>query len=67
MRIDPSGHVSEACVSEDGTRDGVLRACLVAAARELAFPAPTGGSVDVALPLVIEPGATHRQVALCER
>jgi hypothetical protein len=66
MRIDPRGRVSEACVSEDETNDGVLRACLVAAARELGFPAPSGGSVDVALPLRIEPGLTHRQVARCE-
>ncbi len=66
MRIDPRGRVSEACVSEDETNDGVLRACLVAAARELGFPAPSGGAVDVALPLRIEPGLTHRQVALCE-
>jgi hypothetical protein len=65
MRIDPTGRVGAACVSEDSTDDGVLRACLVAAARELAFEAPTGGSVDVALPLRLEPGLAHRQTPLC--
>ena len=65
MRIDTSGRVSEACVSEDETDDGVLRACLVAAARELGFTAPSGGPVDVALPIRIEPGLAHRQVGLC--
>jgi hypothetical protein len=65
MRIDPTGRVSEACVSEDETNDGVLRACLVAAARELGFAAPSGGPVDVALPIRIEPGLAHRQQAIC--
>ncbi len=65
MRVDATGRVSEACVTEDGTNDGILRACLVAGARELVFPAPTGGALDVALPFVIAPGVTHRQVALC--
>lgn len=65
MRIGPSGRVTAACVSEDATGDGVLRACLVGAARELVFEAPSGGSVDVALPLRLEPGPAHRQAALC--
>ena len=66
MRIGASGEVSEACISEDATGDGVLRACLVHAARALAFAAPTSGSVDVALPLVLAPGLAHRQRAICE-
>jgi hypothetical protein len=66
MRIDTSGRVIEACVSEDETDDGVLRACLAGAARELLFDAPSGGSVDVALPMRIEPGLAHRQRALCD-
>lgn len=66
MRIDARGRVIEACVTDDDTNDGALRACLVAAARELAFPAPTGGALDVALPFSIAPGPTHRQLALCE-
>ena len=65
MRVDAAGRVSEACVTEDGTNDAILRACLVAAALELVFPAPTGGALDVALPFVLEPGITHRQVAVC--
>ncbi len=65
MRIDPSGRVTDACVTEDGTDDGVLRACLVRAARELTIGPPRGGSIDVALPIRIEPGVSHRQVALC--
>jgi hypothetical protein len=37
----------------------------VAAARELGFAAPSGGPVDVALPIRIEPGLAHRQQAIC--
>lgn len=66
MRIATSGAVSEACISEDATDDGVLRACLVRAARALVFTAPTEGSVDVALPLVLAPGVAHRQRPICE-
>lgn len=65
MRIGPDGRVVEACVTEDETDDGVLRACLVAGARELVIGPPRGGSIDVALPIRIEPGVAHRQVALC--
>ena len=66
MRIGASGEVGEACISEDPTNDGVLRACLARAARALAFTPPTGGTVDVDLPLVRAPGVAHRQRALCE-
>ena len=66
MRIGTSGEVREACISEDATDDGVLRACLIRAARALAFAAPTEGSVDVALPLMLAPGQAHQQRAICE-
>jgi len=49
-------------VTEDETNDGVLRACLVAAARELGFGAPSGWPVDVALPIRIEPGQLEQIV-----
>ena len=31
-----------------------------------AFAAPTEGSVDIALPLILTPGLLHRQRAICE-
>ncbi|GAB4202624.1 MAG: hypothetical protein OHK0013_16060 [Sandaracinaceae bacterium] len=65
LRIGPGGRVDDACVSEDTTGDGALRACLVRAARALVLEAPVGGSVDVALPLRLEPGIAHRQRPLC--
>ena len=49
---------------EDATGDSALRACIVRAARELAFE-PPGGAVDFALPLLLEPGRAQRQVAVC--
>ncbi len=66
FRVDADGRVREACVVEDETDDGVLRACLLRAARELSFPAPVGGSLDVALPLSIRPADAFQQRALCD-
>lgn len=68
FRIGEDGHVSEACVTEDATGDGTLRACLVDALRAIAFPRPRGGAVDVELPLRLElaDDAAHHQRPLCE-
>ncbi len=67
FRIAADGHVREACVIEDGTGDATLRACLVAALETMSFPAPTGGAVDVELPLRLDltEDAAHHQRALC--
>lgn len=64
-RIDASGRVTDACISEDSTDDGYLRACVVEAARSLVFP-ESGGLVDFALPLSVAPGVSHHQRAFCE-
>jgi hypothetical protein len=64
VRIEPDGRVRSACVMEDSTGDAALRACIVGAARELAFE-PPGGYLDFALPLVLEPGRAHRQAPIC--
>jgi hypothetical protein len=68
FRVGVDGHVSAACVREDATGDAILRACLVAAVSTLSFPAPTGGAVDVELPLrlEVERDAAHHQLAVCE-
>jgi hypothetical protein len=63
-RIAPDGRVAAACVSDDSSSDATLRACLVAATRQLAFDPPSG-FVDFALPLALEPGRAHRQTAIC--
>ncbi|MDQ3033968.1 MAG: hypothetical protein M3Y87_16245, partial [Myxococcota bacterium] len=64
VRIAADGRVREACVMEDATGDPSLRACLVRAARELAFD-PPGGVVDFALPLRLEAGRAQRQAPVC--
>lgn len=67
MRIGPDGTVSEACVVESASPDPTLHACLVRAARAVAFEAPSPpGFVDVQLPLVLAPLPVQRQRALCE-
>lgn len=68
FRIADDGHVREACVVEDETGDPTLRACLVDALMAMAFPRPTGGSVDVELPLRLElqHDAAHHQRPVCE-
>lgn len=65
LRIGPDGRVNGACVGEDDTGDPSLHACLLRAARELRFHPPRGGSVDVAVPLRLEPGAAYRQAPVC--
>jgi len=67
FRIDLTGHVQTACVRQDATGDATLRDCLVAGLQTLSFPAPTGGVVDVELPLrlTLEADAAHRQRPLC--
>ena len=68
FRVEPDGHVRQACVTDDATDDGTLRACIVTAIEAIVFPRPTGGSVDVELPLRLELAhdAAHHQRALCE-
>lgn len=68
FRIGPDGHVIDACVTEDVTGDATLRACLLDAVRALALPRPSGGAVDVELPLRLElaQDPPHHQRALCE-
>ncbi|MBX3273336.1 MAG: hypothetical protein KF729_23940 [Sandaracinaceae bacterium] len=67
MRIAPDGRVAEACVRERAAPDPALHACLVRAARAIAFEAPSPpGFVDVELPLVLAPLTAQRQRALCE-
>lgn len=68
FRIDADGHVRTACVTEDATGDGTLRSCLVGALETLVFPPPSGGAVDVELPLrlELERDPAHTQRALCE-
>lgn len=65
FRVAADGHARDACVRADSADDAVLRACVAQAANRLVFSAPTGGVVDVALPLVIEPAAAYRQTPLC--
>jgi hypothetical protein len=65
VRIGAGGNVSAACIREDETGDATLRACLVHALRSLVFDDP-GGVIDFELPLVLAPGLSHRQRALCE-
>lgn len=66
LRVGARGRVVDACVSADETDDGVLRACLLAAARELVLPVPSGGETyALAVPFAIAPGVSHRQLALC--
>lgn len=65
VRVASGGIVSDACVREDETSDPTLRACLVRALRALTFDDP-GGALDFELPLVLAPGLSHRQRALCD-
>lgn len=67
LRIAADGRVAETCIMEDATDDPTLRACLLRAARTIAFPPPESpGTVDVALPLALSPLPSQRQRPVCE-
>ena len=64
MRIGDEGRVTEACLVSDEVGGSQLRDCLIRAARATVFPRPRpAGSVDVSLPLRLQPSY---QRALCD-
>jgi hypothetical protein len=64
LRIGPDGAVTDACLLSDELGGTPLRDCLIRAARATRFPQPMpAGSVDLALPLRLQPSY---QRALCE-
>lgn len=55
LRIADNGRAREACFVSDEIGEPLLRRCLVSAARDLAFPAPSpAGFADLQVPLQIE-------------
>ncbi|MEM9187680.1 MAG: hypothetical protein AAGF12_00790 [Myxococcota bacterium] len=68
FRIGADGRVSDACVPVDEIGSPPLRACVLAALREVRFPSPEpAGFVEVALPLHLEPSFPPIQRPLCAR
>lgn len=66
LRVSADGAVEQACVSADDTDDALLRACLVSEATKLRFPQPSPpGSVDLELPLTLEPRPAPPPELLC--
>lgn len=66
LRVAPNGTIEGACLLRDETGDPVLRACLVAEAKKLGFPAPSpSGSVDLALPLALKTPYRPAPKAVC--
>lgn len=64
VRLTRGGTVADACIHTDDTGDEALRACILRAVRETGFPDPAG-QVIFAAPLVLSPGPSHRQSAVC--
>jgi len=68
LRIRPDGSVEQACMIADETQDDALAACVLAAAHDLHFAAPSPpGFVDVELPLLLRANSAPAQPAVCER
>jgi hypothetical protein len=67
IRIGADGRPRDVCTVRDAIGEALLRRCVVAAARELQFPAPNPpGFVDVQLPLELALEGPAAQRALCE-
>lgn len=66
LRIRPDGSVDQACMIADETGDDALAACVLAAASDLSFEAPSpAGFVDVELPLLLRPNSAPAQAPVC--
>lgn len=56
FEIAASGAVGRSEISESTLADAQVGACVAAAVKSWTFPAPQGGSVEVAYPFLFEPG-----------
>ncbi|MDH5672947.1 MAG: hypothetical protein OEZ06_12405 [Myxococcales bacterium] len=67
LRVGPGGKVERGCLLGDAIGDARLGACVLDAATSLRFPAPEpSGSVDVHLPLSLEPEPHRRLRTRCD-
>lgn len=68
LRVGPRGEVTETCWSSDPLGDPALRSCLLSASKALRFspPAPSG-SVDLQLPVRLEPTWPAASAPVCDR
>lgn len=55
VRLSPQGSVCSAHVSNNTSGDAALAACVASQFRAASFPAPTGGCLDVAVPMNFTP------------
>jgi len=55
VRVDPTGRVCSARVAEDGVGSQEVSSCVLGSFRGAKFPAPTGGCLDVNVPMSFVP------------
>jgi outer membrane biosynthesis protein TonB len=55
VRVDPSGLVCNASIAQDGVHSAEVSTCVMGMFRNSRFPAPTGGCVDVNVPMSFVP------------
>jgi len=55
VRLNPAGQLCNATVASDELQDPGLSACILQMFRNSVFPAPSGGCVDVAVPMSFVP------------
>lgn len=56
VRVGPGGDACSASVANDGLGDAAVSNCVVQRFRSGKYPKPTGGCVDVAVPIKLVPG-----------
>jgi hypothetical protein len=55
VRLDPSGSVCTTSIAQDGVHSAEVASCVLGMFRGAHFPAPTGGCVDVNVPMSFVP------------
>ncbi len=65
FRVSPDGSVDHACAVRDELGDAQLRECVLRAVRALRFPEPSGGAVDVQLPILLRPAERPAPAMIC--
>jgi outer membrane biosynthesis protein TonB len=55
VRVDPSGLVCNVSIAQDGVHSAEVSTCVMGMFRNSRFPAPTGGCVDVNVPMSFVP------------
>jgi TonB family protein len=55
VKVDPNGNVCSASISQDGVHSNEVNSCVIGMFRGARFPPPSGGCVEVNVPMSFVP------------